>query len=43
MKCPVCNIEMIRETADRWVCRNKKCIKYGKGADEKKWQEPIKH
>ena len=25
MKCPKCGIEMKRETADRWVCRNPKC------------------
>lgn len=31
MKCPVCNIEMKRESADKWVCRNKKCIRYKGG------------
>jgi ribosomal protein L37AE/L43A len=25
MKCPKCGIEMKRETAGRWVCRNPKC------------------
>lgn len=25
MKCPVCGIEMKRETADKWICRNPKC------------------
>ena len=36
MKCPVCGIEMKRESADKWVCRNPKCSKGGKddhGAD----------
>ena len=28
MKCPKCGIEMKRESADKWICRNPKC---GKG------------
>lgn len=31
MKCPVCGIEMQKKTADQWICRNPKCIKYQGG------------
>ena len=31
MKCPVCGIEMKREKAEEWVCRNPKCVKYKGG------------
>ena len=31
MKCPVCGIEMKKETATEWVCRNGKCVR-GKAA-----------
>ena len=27
MKCPECGIEMKRESADKWVCRNPRCRK----------------
>lgn len=30
MKCPKCGIEMKREAADKWVCRNPKCNKEAK-------------
>ncbi len=30
MKCPVCKIEMRRESKDKWVCRNPKCPAKGK-------------
>ncbi len=30
MKCPKCGIEMKREKADKWVCRNPKCSQGGK-------------
>lgn len=31
MKCPVCKIEMKKETAGEWVCRNPKCVKFKGG------------
>lgn len=36
MKCPVCGIEMKRETADKWICRNPKCEK--KQGGKKTWR-----
>lgn len=31
MKCPFCNIEMKKESATEWVCRNPKCVKFKGG------------
>lgn len=27
MKCPVCKIEMRRESEGKWKCRNPRCVK----------------
>ena len=31
MKCPVCGIEMKKESATEWACRNPRCVKYKGG------------